>query len=336
MSALQNEIDKLKTLKESYSNLADSVANQKETNENILTLLSQFGESVLQEKVTVVLNCQDNIAWGEYAVEVTMVNGSVEYVPITENGTCSFSVRLGQEYSVQLPVIGAYIAPQIMTYTAMTSARQIYWSYTVSGLFGMDELGRRYTIEQIEALDNKSIIMYGAYTDPYLENYINDDGSFGAGIMWKINTEKSNLQWAMQNVEFDQNLLPFLTTSDMALPYCDGFSYTKYIMSEGVRLAVETPAATWCNEHKISLNGKTKNGFLISYGQLRRLANNISTFNKLYSAVGLEAPPITASDVWTSIQSSPTHAVFLYHNNFNGTAYTKIRTLVSYVFYKLN
>jgi hypothetical protein len=166
--------------------LADAVTNQKETNENILTLLSQFGESVLQEAVTVICNCAEDIAWEEYGVVITYADGTSQSLPMSENGTCSFSVKIGQEYSVQLPVIGAYIAPTLKTYTASTSSRQIYWSYVVSGVFGLDELGRRYTIEQIEALEDKSIIKYGGFTDEFLENSSRDDGTIGNGFMWVI------------------------------------------------------------------------------------------------------------------------------------------------------
>lgn len=339
MSALQNEIDKLKTLKESYSDLADSVANQKETNENILTLLTQFGESVLQEKVTVILNCQESIVWHDYAVSVTFEDGRVQAVPLSENGTCSFSIKIGQNYSVQLPVIGTFIAPELKTYTAISSAREIYWSYVAMGVFGMDELGRRYSIAQIEAFTDKSIIKYGGFTNEKLENAQKDDGTFGCGFMWKIGDEfsSSTLKWASLNVEFSQELLPFVTKTT-ALEYSDGEVYTQYIINEGIRLGVPTPAASYCVGKSIPIKGDYVNGFLISYHQCMLLGKNTALLNSLYTALGLTCPLFRGNDyanVHTSNQKSETETLAYdgYGDTFTG--YYKTSNKYLFIVYPL-
>jgi hypothetical protein len=293
MSALQNEIGKLKTLKESFSNLADSVANQKETNENILTLLSQFGESVLQEKVTVILNCQENIVWQNYAVSVTFEDGRVQAVPLSENGTCSFSIKIGQNYSVQLPVIGTFIAPELKTYTAISSAREIYWSYVAMGMFGMDELGRRYSIAQIEALADKSVIKYGGIATTTLENSLKEDGSSGNSYMWKIGEEftPTKMKNLTAQVEAELELIPTIEgdnfTNNINL-YYDGETYTDYLISEAQRLFVDTPMSRYCREQTITINGKVLRGFVPSPIQYKEIINNIEIFKELYIALGRE------------------------------------------------
>lgn len=319
MNALQNEIDRLLSLKESFSELADSVANQKETNENILTLLSQFGESVLQETVTVILNIQESIVWQDYAVNVTFEDGRVQAVPISENGTCSFSIKIGQNYSVQLPVIGTFIAPTLKTYTAISSAREIYWSYVAMGVFGMDELGRRYSIAQIEELADKSIIKYGGYTDEYLENSQKADGTYGCGFMWDLNQEDITVAWANQEVEFSQELLPFLTYATKAKEYCDGEAYTRYIINEGNRLYVDTPSASKCVEKSVVINGIKNKGYLGGSGQMIRLAANRTTFNLLYTTLGIPIPVFFNDGKYlqTSCQGGVKVQVSLRYGGFN-------------------
>lgn len=292
--------------------LAKQGENQEATNSAIYALLSQFGESVLQESVTIICNCAEDIAWEEYGVVITYADGTSQSLPMSENGTCSFSVKIGQEYSVQLPVIGAYIAPTKKTYIASTSSRQIYWSYVASGVFGLDELGRRYTIEQIEALEDKSIIKYGGYTDDFLENSSRDDGGVGNGYIWEIEQESITGKWANDNVAFG-DIIPKISGDGTDVEkYANGESYTKYILSEGIRLAVSTPAATICNNRKITINKYEYKGFLPSYIQIKRLCDNKIALQALYAALGKEVIPVYTGYWWTSMEStSTTHAIYI-------------------------
>lgn len=320
LNAVSNKLDNIKLPEIDTSAIAKQGENQDATNTAIYALLSQFGESVLQEKVTVILNCQESIAWQDYVVNVTFEDGRIQAVPLSDNGTCSFSIKIGQNYSVQLPVIGTFIAPELKSYTAISSAREIYWSYVAMGVFGMDELGRRYSIEQIEALEDKSIIKYGGFTDEYLENCNKEDGTYGCGFMWKIGAEKysgSDKRWSYPAVEFSQELLPFLTSDEMAITYCDGESYTRYMISESARLGAAS-VATFCKEQSITIGGDIKNGFLPAYGQLRRLVLNISFYDRLYNALGATIPDIDSSGMnwWTSCQASATKAVYLRSGTF--------------------
>jgi hypothetical protein len=322
---IENKIDEgIGTLSEKIDNIdLSSVAkqgeNQDATNTAIYALISQFGESVLQEAVTVICNCAEDIAWEEYGVVITYADGTSQSLPMSENGTCSFSVKIGQEYSVQLPVIGAYIAPTLKTYTASTSSRQIYWSYVTSGAFGVDELGRRYTLEQINSLEDKSIIKYVGFTNSYLENSPRDDGGVGNGFMLKIGETAVSKSWASDSSSFSDELLPKATVKDSDYDYCNGEAYTRYIIAEGVRLGVSTPAATYCNSQIVNINKTTYNGFLISLGQAQRLISNLSLVQAIFNASGNTMPQITNGKPWYTSNRSMTSgsACFWQGTNFN-------------------
>lgn len=300
------------------SSVAKQGENAEATNSAIYALLSQFGESVLQEAVTIICNCAEDIAWEEYGVVIAYADGTSQSLPMSENGTCSFSVKIGQEYSVQLPVIGTYIAPTKKTYTASTSSRQIYWSYVTSGVFGLDELGRRYTIEQIEALENKSIIKYGGYTDDFLENSSRDDGGVGNGFMWLLTQQPTSGIYASANVEFSQELLPFVTTIEESLPYCNGAAYTRYMLSEANRLGITSPMAQQCMDTTITMQGEVYHGYAGAFQQYYRWLSNRTQITLLYSLVGIEVPSLLAGGgeyFATSNQSSAGKRVGIYTNS---------------------
>ena len=285
-----------------------------------------FGEALAQETVIVTLNAPtsaNDVVWTDYAVKVTITStGDTQSIPLSRFGTCAFKVDFGQEYKVQLPVFGAYIAPAVQTYVAFQSTRDIVFSYMMSGVFGLDRYGKRYSLADCEALVDKSIIVAGGYIDEALANSSRDDGSTGNGFMWDLHQEAISAKWAASNVAFDQNLLPFVTSDADALKQCNGEAYTRYIISEGIRLGTDTPAATICSKKTLTIGTTTKSGYLLAYGQLRRLAINITSFNALYAALGLTAPTITNGNWWSSCQHSATDAVTL----FNGSFYDSLKS----------
>lgn len=324
LNEVSSKLDNIKLPEIDTSAIAKQGENQDATNTAIYALLSQFGESVLQEDVTIVCNCAEDIAWEEYGIVITYADGTSQSLPMSENGTCSFSVKIGQEYSVQLPVIGAYIAPTLKTYTASTSSRQIYWSYLVSGVFGLDDLGRRYTIEQIEALEDKSIIKYGGYTDDFLENSSRDDGGVGNGFMWLLTQQPTSGVCASANVEFSQELLPFVTNINESLSYCNGAAYTRYMLSEASRLGITSPMAQECIDTTIIMQKEVYHGYIGAFQQYYRLLSNRTQITLLYSLVGIEVPSLLVNGGMyfsTSNQASAEKQLSIYTNrnvNKNG------------------
>jgi hypothetical protein len=194
----------------------------------------------------------------------------------------------------------------------------------------MDANGKCYTLEQIEALEDKSVIKYGGYTDLALENYINDDGSYGAGFAWIIGNEFESGAWSERAIEFSQELLPFVQDESTALLYCDGEAYTRYIISEGLRLGVNTPSSTACASSIISIKDKNTSGFVPSSGQYRKFYENRILISSMYSILG--ASPISSYDGYpVSVQYDESKCVFYGKNGgFGGYSKTTKRSVLKF------
>ena len=245
-----------------------------------------------------VLNCEEAINWSEYYVEV-IVGGISKLISITENGTCSLEVSFGNTYSVVLPNISSYPTPKTKEYISESLNREIYYSYVPYGVFGLDELGRRYTIEQIESLSNKSIIKYGGLTNEKLDEGDN-------GFIWELGNEfaPEDMMFATQNVAFSEDLLPLLDKNTW-YELCDGKTYTKYILSEAERLDIEAPAASYCVNKITTINKNIRVGFMPSSGQGLSLLNNSTLINSLYSSIGIECPfGKDKSTFWVAAQAA--------------------------------
>lgn len=285
------------------------------------------GTAAYREQVSVRLISGATISpvdFSQYAIKVTITRtGEVAYYTLTSDGFCSFTVDFDEEYTVQLPVVGSYIAPPLMTYTAKQASRLITFKYIIAGVFGIDANGVYYTLAECEALADKSIIIAGGYTDEALNNSIRDDGTTGNGFMWDINQEALRAIWTSSKIELSQDLLPFITTESLAMQYCNGEAYTRYMVAEAARLLIESPAATLCQGRTLTINSITKNGYLPAYGQIMKLALNITSFNALYTALGLTAPTIKSGGWWTSCQSSPLYAVCMNSGKFHSSYYAK-------------
>ena len=285
---IQNEIDKLLTLKESFSKIAGS-----------------YSSLVHTEFVTIQLHAE-NTDLSAYKIKVVnTTSGNEEFYDISASGYTEFEIKYDSVYEIVFPIIGAYITPATRTFTAQKPIRKIEASYVMAGVFGLDEQGNRYSLEQIEALADKSIIKYGGYTDEYLENYQKADGTYGCGFMWGIDSSYNTIKWASANVEFSQDLLPFMETIDMAKEYCDGEAYTTYIISEGLRLSVNTPAASLCRSNNITIGSNILTGFLLSSGQHYRLSINETHYKNLYDTLGkTDNIDISVGRFMTSCQGS--------------------------------
>lgn len=295
---IQNEIDELNTLKKSFSKIANS-----------------YSSLVPKEFVTVQLHAE-NIDLSAYKIKVVnTTSGNEEFYDISASGYTEFEVKYDSVYEIVFPIIGACIAPATRTFTAQKPMRKIEASYVMAGVFGLDEQGNKYSLEQIAALADKSIIKYGGFTNETLENVQKVDGAYGCGFMWELNQELTKTSIASSDVEFNQELLPFLTTYEMAMQYPDGEAYTQYILSEGVRLGVNTPAATLCTSKRIYINGLSLSGYLPSYAQLNYLGLNITAFKSLYATLGITELQITGKGLWTSNQYSNIRNLLNYLNS---------------------
>lgn len=320
---IQNEIDKLLTLKESFSKIAGS-----------------YSSLVPKEFVTIQLHAEKSTDLSAYKVKVVnTTSGNEEFYDISASGYTEFEIKYDSVYEIVFPIISAYITPATRTFTAQKPMRKIEASYVMAGVFGLDEQGNRYSLEQIEALEDKSIIKYGGYTDEYLERILLDNQESGCGFMWKIGEEYApeKLAWSDSAVEFNQELLPYFVDITQQYTLCRGVDYTDYIIREGVRLNVTTPAASYCKKQSVVIDNNTIYGFFVAYGQFRRLCDNVSLFNALYTAINATAPDINGASTTVSLscQRNLTHGMSLNNGKYSHSSATlgkiyKINVFVCY------
>ena len=255
-----------------------------------------------------------------------------------ENGTCNtIEIPYGRTYNLAFPSVGGYSHDHNGEHhTAGLPSREIDIHYTQIGVgvFGIDAQGNKYSIAQIEEMQDKSIIVAGGYNDADLEASSRGDGSYGNGFCWKIGEETlgTGKAWADANVEFDTTRLPFY--SDLgALKYA-GKHMTDMIIEIGTETGHSTPAASDCAAKHLTINNVDRDGFLPAYDQIYRIATlNKTAFQALYTALGATAPIIWSGYWWTSCQYNASHAVLLYYGGFND--YGKTSTLNVFVCYDL-
>lgn len=284
----EQEIEKLRTLNDNYTELVDI-----------------FDHLVPREYVVLTLSAPSDVDWTMYSVVVTNNDkGTSDTYVIPSNGVVEFEVKYDTTYTIQLPILGDLIAPKGLTFTAGMKMREVWYSYRMVGVFGMDVNGKCYTIEQIEALEDKSIIKYGGYTDYELEASPKENTKFSNGVIWIIGNEFYSSKFASASFTVPETLLPLTSQVNTARKYYDGEAYTKYIIDSCEIQGVNPLAATWCTSQYIITNSLVRYGFVLSFGQLSILRANTSLINSLYTALGL--PNISFGGVISSNQATET------------------------------
>jgi hypothetical protein len=395
MNNIENSIQNLKTLQQSFSDLANYVRQ-------------------ITEEVTINLNAS-GVSWENKYILVSDESIGMQYsYEIDDNGISNFSIPSGHSYKISLPNLSQYAPPQFFYFTATLPSRDISYTYKTQtdneliriiirngitgaqenclngvtlyiyasdlteysgvisgssvditipygknctltpptvegyrsnsseetfetgtpyrtftlkytednyGMFGVDDTGRLYTIDEMNALSDKTIIKYGFYNDSELATSTRVSDGIGNGFYWKVGAETlpSGKQWCIQNVEFDTIRLPFY--SNLGAWKYAGFYMTKQILDIGLELFPSeehpTPAAENCYLLQETFGGKTHNGFLLSYDQIHKIAtDNRTLFQSFYAALGRTAPAIWSGYWWTSCQNSATSAVFLINGGY--------------------
>ena len=237
---------------------------------------------------------------------------------IGQNHQCTFTVEYGKTYSLTAPTVEGYRirfnASKQFTHTAGVPQRELpmhYMEWNADGVFGLDANGDTYdydTIEAMTAQERTSIIAIGINSSRLQ--------AANAGFCYKLPTGTTGKQWANQNVEFDQTLLPFKQRHAAAVIDLNGAQNTQNIIDIGDSMGVETPAADYCQAQTLTIGGETKTGFLGAYGQMYALAENIAVLNALHSLLGISLPGFTDGNWWTSTQCIATYAVVLSNGGF--------------------
>ena len=291
MTQTEQEIEKLKTLNDNYTALVDI-----------------FDHLVPREYVVLTLSAPIDVDWTMYSVVVTNNDkGTSDTYVMPSNGVLEFEVKYDTTYTITLPGLGDFIAPKDLTFTAGMKMREVGYSYRMTGVFGIDANGKVYTIEQIEALEDKSIIKYGGYTDNELEASPKENTKFSNGVIWIIGNEFYSSKFASASFTVPETLLPLTSKVDTARKYYDGEAYTRYIIDSCEIQGVNPLAAKWCTSQHIIINGLVRYGFALSFGQLYILKTNASLINSLYTALGLTS--INVGGVISSNQATATQMI---------------------------
>jgi len=274
--------------------------------------------------------------------DVSVLEGLLVYATTTDgytysgafdsHGRTQFTVPYGKTYYVTLPEVVGLVHDHVQEHhVAGITSREIivHYSQQPLGAFGITDEGVAYTAEKIAELENKDIIKYVGYNDPVLSVSERGDGTRGCGFMWKVQKEVAGLSWANQNIEFDHNRLPYVTSEAAAMnaPY-SGRYYTDIILEilEEKQLAgnpqLTAPAAEFCKNKSITCAGIDLNGFLGNFNEMKRaFTGNYgkSAVDAIYVALGKtnQNPNPASGDWWTSNQYSDTNAVLMYHGGFD-------------------
>lgn len=263
-------------------------------------------------------------------LSVTDTNGEV-YSGVVNGYECHISIPYGKVYTLVQPFIEGYRSESgSATYTALAPIRNVTLRYSEDGygVFGVDDDGKLYTIDEIEAMHDKTIIKYGFYNDLELASASRIDSGFGNGFYWELGKESlGSMQWAAKNVAFDTSRLPYFSNDAAASKATAGAYYTKVIEEVGPSVVADsanpTPAASACLSKTVYFGGKEHQGFLPAYGQIKKIATtNRTLFQAFYSALGRTAPVIWSGDWWTSCQYIASYAVSLYNGGFHSSLKT--------------
>ena len=258
-------------------------------------------------------------------LSVTDTDGEV-YSGVVNGYECYISIPYGKVYTLIQPFIEGYRSESgSATYTALAPIRNVTLRYSEDGygVFGVDDDGKLYTIDEIEAMHDKTIIKYGFYNDLELASASRIDSGFGNGFYWELGKESlGSMQWAAQNVAFDTSRLPYFSNDAAASKATAGAYYTKVIEEVGPSVIADsanpTPAASACLSKTVYFGGKEHQGFLPAYGQIKKIATtNRTLFQAFYSALGRTAPAIWSGNWWTSCQNNATNAVNLNNGGFS-------------------
>lgn len=232
-------------------------------------------------------------------VKATDTLGNIYITAFDDEGKCSLEIPYGRTYTISFPRLGGYNHDHNNEpHTAGLPSREVLVHYTkmMIGLYGLDAQGNTYTIEQIDALADKSIIIAGAYNDFHLDNSPRGDGTYGNGFCWKIGDEIiGNYKWTDARVIFDTTRFPRYDNLG-ALKYA-GHHFSNIIIEIGQDGGASdgnlhpTPAASACAEKTINIGGVDRNGFMTMFNQLYLIAiMNKTAFQAFYTALGITAP----------------------------------------------
>lgn len=276
-------------------------------------------------------------------VHATLEHGEIIEAEIDNRHIAVLEIEHGTEYTVSLEgITHNYYVTKVdkLTHVASEPIRIInveMHAALTPGFYGITEDGKAYDADEIEAMldaaqseDEKTEIRNSF---KYIGVNTSNLSAANCGYMYALTgdarfSNSQSQQWALSNVEFDSVQLPYKNSDNVASFDLDGKTNTDKIISIGDDINVETPAADWCRKenHKITINGVEKYGFLPAYGQLRMLSNtyypeNVTSLLRLHALIFNNPSatlPFSSGYWWSSTQYNAGDAVRLGNGSFYG------------------
>ena len=277
-------------------------------------------------------------------VHATLEHGEVIEAEIDNRHIAVLEIEHGTEYTVNLEgITHNYRVTKVdkLTHIASEPVRIInveMHAALTPGFYGITEDGKAYDADEIEAMlnaaqseDEKTEIRNSF---KYIGVNTSNLSATNCGFMYALTgdvrfSNSQSKQWALSNVAFDPEQLPYKGNDSVAAFDLDGKTNTDKIISIGDDIEVETPAADWCRweNHKITINGVEKYGFLPAYGQLRMLSNtyypeNVTALLRLHALIFNNPSatlPFSSGFWWSSTQCGASYAVLLNSGTFSNT-----------------
>ena len=216
-------------------------------------------------------------------------------------------VPYGENYAVHAPTIDGW-HPHKSTFTGTADRPERYYiaHYTPAGAgaFGIDANGTYYYEEEINALEDKTIIKYIGYTDSVLEAADRGDGTIGCGFMFAIPVSTVDSAWATENVQFDPALLPNLDRVSPAKVDYKSLHNTELMHDIAVDLGITSPAADYCLSIKETVGNKQMQCILPAAGIWQKIMDNWTLLNAISQAAGRGTLPFKAGILLSSSQAS--------------------------------
>jgi hypothetical protein len=261
---------------------------------------------------------------GVTTVNVT-VNGEITQYQTNEVGIIEFQVQKGQTYIVSVEDKEYYFSPAPLTFSASLDSRpvrMVYRSHRSGWYIVWDNNGKDETpVNEWDTANNNKAIAVKYYS------------SLGSFAVLKNSPIGSGLQWCVQQYQFDESLLPNLDNAK-AIRDFGSFNNTNNIIAladnptdgygvvnnwvMNVALQSYVPAAKWCRNQLITIDGSVYSGNLPAAGVLNvfTIPQNITDMHEALTLIGSSVlPNIRSGYWWSSSQGSATNAWRLDNGN---------------------
>ena len=293
-------------------------------------------------------------------VHATLEHGEIIEAEIDNRHIAVLEIEHDTEYTVSLEgITHNYYVTKVdkLNHVASEPVRIInveMHAALTPGFYGITEDGKAYDADEIEAMldaaqseDEKTEIRNSfKYIGVNTSNLSAANCSYMYALTGDVRFSNSQSKsWALSNVAFDLEQLPYKNNDTVAAFDLDGKTNTDKIISIGDNIDIETPAADWCRQenHKITINGVEKYGFLPAYGQLRMLSNtyypeNVTALLRLHALIFNNPSatlPFSRGVWWSSTQYNAGHAVILDYGTFYGNGFSKTSNGITLVCWAL-